>query len=88
MWYIQDVVYIRLNELIADRQVTLYWLAEQPGLKYPTLRKISRGETKGIDFNTLDLICKHLKCKLSELIVRDEEIEGANAEKVLRKKQN
>ena len=81
------MVRLRLNELLEEHQVTLYWLAEQPGLKYPTLRKIARGETKGVDFNTLDLICKHLKCKLSELIVRDEESEGANAEKGLRKKQ-
>lgn len=67
--------------------MTLYWLAEQPGLKYPTLRKIARGETKGVDFSTLDLICKHLNCKLSELIVRDEESGGAETEKGSRKKQ-
>lgn len=80
------MVRLRLKELLKERNVTLYWLAEQPGLKYPTLRKIVREETKGVDFNTLNLICMHLKCKLSELIVRDEESEGAMAEKAARKK--
>ena len=76
------MVHLRLKELLEEREVTLYWLGEQPGLKYPTLRKIFRGETKGVDFNTLDLICRHLKCKLSELIVRDEDIKTTAAKKV------
>jgi putative transcriptional regulator len=80
------VVHLRLKELLEDRKVTLYWLAEQPGLKYPTLRKMFRGETKGADFNTLDLICKYLPCKLSELIVRDEELKAITAVKGPRKK--
>ncbi len=75
------MVYIRLKELIEEREVTLYWLGEQPGLKYPTLRKILRGETKGVDFNTLDLICRYLNCKLNELIVRDEDIKATTAKR-------
>ncbi len=67
------VVRLRLNELLRGR--SLYWLAEKSGLKYPGLAKISKGQTNGIQFDTLDALCRALKCKLSELIIRDEDDE-------------
>jgi putative transcriptional regulator len=67
------VVRLRLNELLRGR--SLYWLAEESGIKYPGLRKISKGQTNGIQFDTLDALCRALNCKLTELIVRDEDDE-------------
>ncbi len=67
------VVRLRLNELLAGR--SLYWLAEESGLKYPGLSKIAKGKTHGVQFDTLDALCRALECKLSELIVRDEDEE-------------
>lgn len=69
------MVRLRLNELLRGR--TLYWLADRSGLKYPGLAKISKGQTNGIQFDTLDALCRALDCKLSELIVRDEDEETA-----------
>ena len=67
------VVRLRLNELLRGR--SLYWLAKKSGLQYPGLAKISKGQTNGIQFDTLDALCKALECKLTDLIIRDEDEE-------------
>jgi len=67
------VIQLRIKELLEDRGQTLYWLAEQTGVKYPGLWKIVHKKTAGVRFRTLDSICEVLKCKLSELLVRDED---------------
>lgn len=67
------MVRVQLKKVLDDYGKTLYWLGHQPGLKYSTVYKIYHGQTKGIEYNTLDLICRHVGCKLGELIIREEE---------------
>ena len=57
-----------LNELLEQKGKSLYWLAKETGISYPTLHKINKNETDGIKFNILELICKALECKLEELL--------------------
>jgi len=67
------VIRLQIKELLDDREKSLYWLAEQTGVKYPGLWKIVNNKTAGVRFKTLDSICRILECPLSELIVRDED---------------
>lgn len=58
-----------LNELLQKKDKSLYWLAKETGISYPTLHKINKNETEGIKFSILEAICNALECKLEELLV-------------------
>lgn len=57
-----------LNELLEKKGKSLYWLAKETGISYPTLHKINKNETDGIKFSILELICKALDCKIEQLL--------------------
>lgn len=57
-----------LNELLEKKGKSLYWLAQETGISYPTLHKISKNETDSIKFIILESICKTLDCKIEELL--------------------
>lgn len=57
-----------LSELLEKNGKSLYWLAKETGISYPTLHKINKNETDGIKFNILEAICTALGCKLEELL--------------------
>lgn len=59
--------------MLKERDKKLYWLAQQTDMSYQGLWNIVQGQTKKIEFKTLDVLCNALNCKLSELIVRDED---------------
>lgn len=68
------MIHLRITELLKERgDKTLYWLAEQSGMKYSGLWKIVNNRNAGVRFNTLDSICEVFDCTLSELLVRDED---------------
>lgn len=48
---------------------TAYQLAKATGLTEEGLKKLLAGKTNGISFETLDRICKALKCKVGHLLV-------------------
>jgi len=73
LWYIVIVVRLRIYELLKERSKKLYWLAQQAHMSYRGLWNIAQGKTKKIEFDTLDALCEALKCRLNELIVRDED---------------
>lgn len=54
--------------LLEKKGKSLYWLAQETGISYPTLHKISKNETDSIKFSILELICKVLECRLEEFL--------------------
>ena len=57
-----------LSELLEKKGKSLYWLAQETGISYPTLHKISKNDTDSIKFSILELICKTLDCRIEELL--------------------
>lgn len=57
-----------LSELLEKKNKSLYWLAQETGISYPTLHKISKNETDSIKFSILESICKVLECRIEELL--------------------
>ena len=41
---------------------------EQTGIAKSTISKLKNGQTKGIDFVTLDKLCKYFSCQPGDLI--------------------
>lgn len=62
-----------LKEILEEKNKTLYWLAKESGISYPTLFKLSKNETDSIKFSILEKICITLNCKIEELLEINEE---------------
>lgn len=63
------MIQLRLQELLKEREKSLYWLAENSGIKYSGLWKLIKDKTHGIQFETLEKICRTLQCSPNDLLV-------------------
>lgn len=63
------MVRVALDDLLKERGRSLYWLAKESGIPYNTLWRLSSGETTGINFDTLERICRKVECGPSDLLV-------------------
>jgi putative transcriptional regulator len=63
-----------LDEVIAEKGHTRYWLALRTGISQQNLGRIARGETTGIEFDLLERICEALECQPGDLLkhIKDE----------------
>ncbi len=63
-------IHCRLDELLADRGMTLTQLSETVGVSIVNLSILKNDRAKAIRFSTLTAICKALDCEVGELLVR------------------
>lgn len=49
--------------------ISLYRLAKNIGITYPTMLKIYRGETESIKFEILEALCLELGCTPNDILV-------------------
>lgn len=61
-------IILRLDRVMADRKVSLNWLAEQVGITQANLSNLKTGKVKAIRFSTLDAICKVLNCQPGDIL--------------------
>lgn len=52
----------RLDKVLAKEKRTFYWLAKETGVSHTTLWRLKKGKAAGINFETLEKICRALKC--------------------------
>ncbi|MGA4670967.1 helix-turn-helix domain-containing protein [Propionibacteriaceae bacterium Y1923] len=57
----------RLDELLADRDLTLTALAEQVGVSVVNLSILKNNRAKAVRFSTLTAICDALDCSIGDL---------------------
>ena len=48
--------------------ISLYKLAQNVGITYPTILKIYRGETESVKFDILESICLELDCTPNDIV--------------------
>ena len=65
----QTGVHCRLDELLADRGMTLTRLSEIVGVSIVNLSILKNDRAKAIRFSTLTAICAALECEIGELLV-------------------
>jgi putative transcriptional regulator len=65
-------VHCRLDELLAERDMTLTRLSEMVGISIVNLSVLKNDRAKAIRFSTLSAICAALECEIGELLVRGE----------------
>jgi putative transcriptional regulator len=61
-------IIVNLDVQMAKSKMSLTELAEQVGISMTNLSLLKTGKVKGIRFNTLEAICRELKCKPGDIL--------------------
>jgi len=64
---------LKLDELMADRGVSLTELAERVDLTLANLSILKTNKAKAVRFSTLEALCRELKCQPGDLLVFSKE---------------
>lgn len=62
------MIRIRIDELLKQQERSFYWLAKATGVSHTTLWRLKKDKAQGITFNTLERICKALKCQPGDVL--------------------
>jgi len=66
-------IFVKLDDLLHARRMTLTELAERIGLTLANLSILKTGKAKAIRFSTLEAICRELDCQPGEVLGYDGE---------------
>jgi putative transcriptional regulator len=58
----------RLDKVLAKEKRTFYWLAKESGVSHTTLWRLKNGKAVGINFETLERICRALRCQPGDVL--------------------
>ena len=64
-------IHCRLDELLAERGMTLTELSERVGVSLVNLSVLKNDRARAIRFSTLTAICRVLSCEVGELLEMD-----------------
>jgi putative transcriptional regulator len=62
------MIEIRVDQLLEAHGRTFYWLAKETGISHTTLWRFKKGKALGINFETLEKICRVLNCQPGDLL--------------------
>ena len=62
------MIVIKLDDLIWENKTTAGAIAKATGLGSSTISKLRNSKNINININTLNKLCKHFNCKLTDLI--------------------
>jgi len=66
---LQIMIVPRLDKLLAKEKRTFYWLAKETGISHTTLWRLKKGKAVGINFETLEKICRALRCQPGDVLL-------------------
>lgn len=66
----------RLDELLAERSMTLTELSERVGVSIVNLSVLKNDRARAIRFSTLVAVCDALDCEVGDLLVRSSSLQG------------
>jgi putative transcriptional regulator len=62
------MIRVQIEKLLRERERSFYWLAKETGVSHTTLWRLKKDKAQGITFNTLQSICKALKCQPGDVL--------------------
>ena len=71
------VIEVRVDGLLGSRGRSFYWLAKETGISHTTLWRLKKGKALGINFVTLEKICRALDCQPGDVLGLAEESKSA-----------
>lgn len=63
------MITLRLDKLLAKEKRSFYWLAKETGVSHTTLWRLKKGKSVGINFETLEKICRALRCQPGDVLL-------------------
>ena len=72
---------IKLRELLAERNLKITQVCKDTGLSRPTLNAIKYGRSKGIQLETIDVLCNYFKITPGELFTEVQPIKPVYPQK-------
>jgi len=57
-----------LDKLLASENRSFYWLAKETGISHTTLWRLKKGKAVGINFETLEKLCRALRCSPGDVL--------------------
>lgn len=69
-------IYVNLDRVLLDRNVTLTELAERIGIALPNLSILKTNKARAVRFSTLSALCRELRCQPGDLLEYREEEGG------------
>jgi len=66
-------IVVRLDRVMADRKILLKDLADEVGITNVNLSKLKNANVTAIRFETLNAICKALKCQPGDILEYEED---------------
>lgn len=62
------MIEVRVDDLLEEQRRTFYWLAKETGVSHTTLWRLKKGKALGINFDTLEKICRGLNCQPGDVM--------------------
>lgn len=62
------MIQFRIKDILNEQNKSIYWLAEETGITYPSLHKIVNNKTISIKLEFIELICKALICTPNDIL--------------------
>lgn len=62
------MIIFKLKQLLESKEKSLYWLAEETGVTYPSLHKIINNKTSSIKLDILEKICDALEVDIKDIL--------------------
>lgn len=62
------MIRIQIDHLLKAQGRSFYWLAKETGVSHTTLWRLKKDKAQGITFNTLESICRKLKCEPGDVL--------------------
>jgi putative transcriptional regulator len=67
------VIEVRVDGQLEEQGRSFYWLAKETGISHTTLWRLKKGKALGINFITLEKICRALNCQPGDVLVLTDE---------------
>lgn len=62
------MIEIRIDEMLEKHGRSFYWLSKETGISHTTLWRLKKGKALGINFVTLETICRGLNCQPGDVL--------------------
>ncbi len=62
------IITVRIDELLQEKGRSFYWLSKQTKISHTTLWRLKKGKALGINFITLEKICRALECEPGDIL--------------------
>lgn len=56
------------DKVLAKEKRSFYWLANETGVSHTTLWRLKKGKAVGINFETLEKLCRALRCQPGDVL--------------------